>query len=93
MQAATALFRTLGKAQVIGDIAGQAKIVFETESGRILGVHLIGPHVPELIAEATLAVKQGMTVADLADTIHAHPTLAEIMGEVALKAAGRPLHA
>ncbi len=92
IRAETALFRSLGKAQVIGEIAGQAKIVFEEDTGRIRGVHLIGPHVTELVAAATLAVKQKMTVADLADTIHAHPTLAEILGEVALKAAGRPLH-
>jgi dihydrolipoamide dehydrogenase len=45
-----------------------------------------------LIAAATLAVKQAMTVTDLAGTIHAHPTLAEILGEVALEAAGRLLH-
>ncbi len=92
VQAEAALFRTLGKAQVIGSIAGQAKIVFAQDTGRILGVHLIGPHVTELIAAAALAVKQAMTVTELADTIHAHPTLAEILGEVALKAVGRPLH-
>lgn len=86
------LFRTLGKAQVIGDIAGQAKIVSETRTGQVLGVHIIGPHATELIAEGTLAVNKGLTVEDLAGTIHAHPTLAEIIGETALKAIGRPLH-
>lgn len=90
--AATVLFRALGKAHVLGDIAGQAKIVFETATGKILGVHLIGPHATELVAEATLAVERGCRVADLAATIHAHPTLAEIMGEAALKAAGAALH-
>jgi dihydrolipoamide dehydrogenase len=91
-RSATVLFRSLGKAHVIGEIAGQAKIVFESQSGKILGVHLIGPHATDLIAEATLAVKQGCTVNQLAATIHAHPTLAEIMGEAALKAAGTALH-
>ena len=86
------LWRTLGKAQVIGEIAGQAKIVSETHTGRVLGVHLIGAHATELIAEATLAVTKGLTVEDLAGTIHAHPTLSEVMGETALKAVGRPLH-
>jgi len=86
------LFRTLGKAQVIGDIAGQAKIVSETRTGQVLGVHIIGPHATELIAEGTLAVNKGLTVEDLAGTIHAHPTLAEIIGETALKAIDRPLH-
>ena len=88
----TVLFRALGKAHVIGEIAGQAKIVSETASGRVLGVHLIGPHATDLIAEGTLAVRCGITVSELADTIHAHPTLAEIMGEAALKAAGAALH-
>ncbi|MDY0310500.1 MAG: dihydrolipoyl dehydrogenase [Desulfobacterales bacterium] len=83
----TVLFRTLGKAHVMGDIAGQAKMVFEAASGKILGVQLIGPHATELVAEATLAVRQGCRVNDLAATIHAHPTLAEIMGETAIKAA------
>ena len=86
------LFRTLGKAQVIGDIAGQAKIVSESDSGKILGVHIIGPHATDLIAEGTLAIQTGAKVQDLADTIHAHPTLAEIMLETSLKALDRSLH-
>jgi dihydrolipoyl dehydrogenase len=86
------LFRTLGKAQVIGEIAGQAKIVSDTRTGQILGVHIIGPHATELIAEGTLAVNKGLTVEDLVGTIHAHPTLAEIMCETAMKAVDRPLH-
>ena len=92
VRADTVLFRTLGKAQILGEIAGQAKIVSETGSGRILGVHIAGPHATDLIAEATLAMQHGLTVHDLAETIHAHPTLAEIMLETALKALDRPLH-
>jgi dihydrolipoamide dehydrogenase len=86
------LFRTLGKAQVIGEFAGQAKIVSEVGSGKVLGVHIIGPHATDLIAEGTLAIQTGATVQDLADTIHAHPTLAEIMMETSLKAMDRSLH-
>ncbi len=85
-------FRTLGKAQAIGEIAGEAKIVVEKKTNRILGVHIIGPHATDLIAEATLAVTKQLSVSDLINTIHAHPTLAEIMSEVALKANGTPLH-
>jgi dihydrolipoamide dehydrogenase len=88
----TVLFRALGKAHVIGEIAGQAKIVSEKGTGRVLGVHIIGPHATDLIAEATLAVKLGATVEDLSHTIHAHPTLAEIVQETALKAMDRSLH-
>jgi dihydrolipoamide dehydrogenase len=88
----TVLFRVIGKAQVMGDIAGEVKIVFEVPTGNILGMHLIGPHVTDLVAEATLAITTGCTITEMADTIHAHPTLAEAIGEVALKAAGRALH-
>ena len=85
-------FRTLGKAQAIDELPGFAKMIIEKNSGKILGVHLMGAHSTDLIAEATLAVQKGLTAKDLAHTIHAHPTLAEIMGEVALKAAGTPIH-
>lgn len=85
IRAESVLFRTIGKAHVIGEIDGQAKIVSDAESGKILGVHIIGPHATELIAEGTLAVQSGCTVRELAETIHAHPTLAEIMAEVSFK--------
>jgi len=88
----TVNFRTLGKAQAIDELPGFAKMIVEKKSGKILGVHLMGAHATDLIAEATLAVQKGLTAKDLAHTIHAHPTLAEIMGEVALKAAGTPIH-
>jgi dihydrolipoamide dehydrogenase len=92
VRADTVLFRTLGKAQVIGEIAGQAKLVADQNTGKILGVHIVGPHATDLIAEATLAMQMGGTVEDVAATIHAHPTLAEIMLEVSSKALDRALH-
>ncbi|MFU8769626.1 MAG: dihydrolipoyl dehydrogenase [Desulfotignum sp.] len=85
-------FRVLGKAHAIDEIAGEAKMIVETVSGKVLGVHLIGSHATDLIAEATLAVGKSLTAKDIAHTIHAHPTLAEIMGEVAAKVVGMPLH-
>ncbi len=88
----TVLFRALGKAQAMGELAGQAKVISEAGSGKILGVHLIGPHATDLIAEGTLAVQTGRTTHELAETIHAHPTLAEAMLEVSLKAVGKALH-
>ncbi|MCG6911575.1 MAG: dihydrolipoyl dehydrogenase [Deltaproteobacteria bacterium] len=91
-RADTVLFRTVGKAQVIGELAGEAKIVSDTASGRVLGVHIIGAHATDLIAEGTLAVTTGRTVQELAETIHAHPTLAEVTMEAAFKAVGRALH-
>ncbi len=92
VKAESVLFRNMGKPHVIGEIAGVAKIVFDGGNGRILGVHLVGPCASDLIAEGALAVKSGCTIHELADTIHAHPTLAEIMSEVSLKALGRPIH-
>ncbi|MFH1124371.1 MAG: dihydrolipoyl dehydrogenase, partial [Pseudomonadota bacterium] len=86
------LFRQLGKPHVLGEIAGEAKIVSEAETGKILGVHIVGPGAGDLIAEGTLAMKLGCTVKDLAATIHAHPTLPEIMMEASFKALGRPIH-
>jgi len=86
------LFRNLGKAHVIGEIAGETRIVSERKSGKILGVHIVGPHASDLIAEGTLAVQNECTVRELADTIHAHPTLPEIMMETALKALDQSLH-
>ena len=91
-RADTVHFRTLGKAHVIGEISGFAKIVTDQPGGRILGVHIAGPHATDLIAEAVLAMRSGTTVRQLAETIHAHPTLAEIMLETAFKAVDRPLH-
>lgn len=92
MRADRVLFRNLGKAHVIGEIAGEAKIISEAGDGRVLGVHMVGPHVTDLIAEATLAINTGCTVKQLAETLHPHPTLSEIMFEVALKALDRSLH-
>ena len=85
-------FRTLGKAQAINEIAGFVKMIVQKKTQKILGVHIIGPHATDLIAEATLAIQQGLTATHLAHTIHAHPTLAEIMGEVSLKACGMAIH-
>ena len=86
------LFRVLGKTQALGELAGEAKVISEIETGKVLGVHLVGPHATDLIAEGTLAVSTGQRVQDIADTIHAHPTLAEVMLEVSLKAMDRSLH-
>jgi dihydrolipoamide dehydrogenase len=88
----TVLFRNLGKAQATGEIAGQMKIVFDSGTKKLLGLHIVGPHATDLVAEGALAIRMGCTAKDIAETIHAHPTLSEIMQEGALKAMGRPLH-
>ena len=76
-------FRELGKAQAMGELPGMFKLVCETTTGRILGAHIAGAHATDLVAEAALAIQKGLTAADLAHTIHAHPTLAEGLYEAA----------
>lgn len=85
-------FTANGKASAIGETDGFVKIVAETGTGRLLGVHILGPHATDLIAEAALAMKMGATAADLEDTIHAHPTLSEALREAAEACAGRAIH-
>ena len=92
VRAESVLFRNIAKPHVIGEIGGMAKIVFDGGSGRLLGVHLVGACASDLIAEGALAVKSCRTVQEVADTIHGHPTLAEIMSEVSMKALGKPIH-
>jgi dihydrolipoamide dehydrogenase len=86
------LFRALGKPQAMGEIVGQVKIVSDSRTRKILGVHIAGPHATDLIAEGALALQLGATVEDLARTIHAHPTLAEALMETAHKALGAGIH-
>lgn len=88
----TFLLRILGRAQAMGEIAGQVKIISDTQTKKILGVHIVGPHAADLISEGTLALQMGATVKDLADAIHVHPTLSEALMEASHKALGAPLH-
>ena len=88
----SSLFRSIGKVHVIGEISGYAKIVSDRKTRKILGMHLVGPHATDLIAQGALAVRAGLTVDFFAETIFAHPTLSEVLLEVALKACDRPLH-
>jgi dihydrolipoamide dehydrogenase len=85
-------FSALGKAMILGDTAGFVKIVAEKRYDEVLGVHIIGPKATELIAEATLGLKLETTVEEIANTIHAHPTLAEAMLEAAHGVYGEAIH-
>ncbi len=85
-------FMALGKAQASGKTDGFVKILADSHTDRILGVHIVGPHATDLIAEAALAVKLGATSGQLAETIHAHPTLAEAMMEAAEAVHGKSIH-
>jgi dihydrolipoamide dehydrogenase len=81
-----------GRAVAMGRTDGLTKLCFDAESGRLLGVGLVGPHAGDLLAEGTLAVEMGALAEDLAGTIHTHPTLSETLGEAAELFLGRPIH-
>jgi dihydrolipoamide dehydrogenase len=85
-------FHAVGKAALIEETEGMIKIVAGKKYGEILGVHMIGPHATELIAEAVLAMEMEVTVEELAHIIHPHPTLSEGMGEAAMLLSGGALH-
>lgn len=80
-----------GKAQILGT-AGSIKLIAEKD-GPILGVHMVGARVGELLAEAELIFNWEARAVDVASLIHAHPTLSEAMGEAHMALAGKPLHA
>lgn len=73
-----AMFRSNGYAMAIGETDGLVKVIASSEEGRLLGTHIVGPGASELIAEAALAIRNNLTVADIVATVHAHPTLSEV---------------
>jgi dihydrolipoamide dehydrogenase len=79
-------FAASGRALTLGQSEGFVKVIADSKSGRLLGAHIIGPRATDLIAEATLAVQNGLTMEQLDLTIHAHPTLPEALMEAALAA-------
>jgi dihydrolipoamide dehydrogenase len=85
-------FQANGKALGLGDYAGFAKIISEAKYGEILGAHLIGPDVSEMLPELTLAQRMELTTAEIARNVHAHPTLSEVIMEAAEAAEGHSIH-
>ena len=81
-----------GRARTLDAREGFLQIVADKADGRVLGVHVAAPHASELIAEAALAIEMGATVADLALTIHPHPTMSELAMEAAHVGIGQPIH-
>ncbi len=86
-------FAASGRALCSGSSEGFVKVLATPASGRILGVHIVGPHASELIAEATTVISFGGSVHDLAVTCHAHPTLSEALKEAALAVNKEAIHA
>ena len=85
-------FAAVSKAAILGAREGFVKMVSDERYGEILGVHIIGPRATETIAEAVMAMRLEGTVDDIAHTIHAHPTLAEALGEAAHAAVDWAIH-
>lgn len=81
-----------GKALSLGEPEGFVKVLSDSDTDALLGVHILGPHASDLIAEAALALELGATTEDLQGVIHTHPTLAEAVHEAALAADNRALH-
>ena len=85
-------FAASGRAKAVDATDGFIKILAGRDSDQILGAHMIGSQVSELINEAVLAMSMEASAEDLARTVHAHPTLAEAVHEAALAAHGRAIH-
>lgn len=85
-------FSANGKVMAMGERRGFVKIIKEEESGRVIGAAIIGVHATDLIATLTLAVNKNLTAHEIAETIHAHPTTAEVIHEAALDTEGGAIH-
>ena len=80
------------RAKVNNEYEGFVKILADADNDKVLGVHMIGPHVGEMIAEMALAMEFGASSEDIARTCHAHPTHTEAIKEAALAVDKRPIH-
>ncbi len=81
-----------GKAMAMGDTRGWIKLIEDIQTRRLVGAHMMGPHVSELLGELTLAIRKQMSASDIADTIHAHPTISEALREAALGFLDGPIY-
>jgi dihydrolipoamide dehydrogenase len=85
-------FMANGRAKCMDESEGFVKLLAHQQTGRVLGIHIIGPRASDLIAEGVTAMTYGATAEDIAMTFHAHPTLAEAMKEAALDVMKRAIH-
>jgi len=85
-------YQANGRARALGMTEGKVKILADAGTDRVLGVHIIGARAGDLIAEAVAAMAFGASSEDIARTVHAHPTLSEIVKEAALAVEGRAIH-
>ncbi|HEX8440763.1 dihydrolipoyl dehydrogenase [Archangium sp.] len=92
VKAAIFPFSAVTKASISNEAFGMIKVVSDKKYDEVLGVHLVGPHATELLAEACVAMRLEITTEELAHTMHAHPTLSEIIKEGAEATLGHPIH-
>ncbi len=85
-------FISNGKARAMGATKGFAKVISEVKTHKILGVSIIGPHATDMIMEGVLAVNKGLSVEELFDAVHPHPTLTETLIEAALASIDKAIH-
>ncbi|MDH5191436.1 MAG: dihydrolipoyl dehydrogenase [Gammaproteobacteria bacterium] len=85
-------FAASGRARALGDTSGMVKVLADAKTDRVLGVHMIGPHCSELVAQAVIAMEFGASSEDLAVTMFAHPTLSEAVHEAALDVSNSAIH-
>ena len=85
-------FLANSRAKVNNETEGFVKIIADSKTDKVLGVHIIGPHCGEMIAEMALAMEFGASAEDIARTCHAHPTHTEAIKEAALAVDKRPIH-
>lgn len=88
----TFYFRNNPRARCSHDTDGLVKVIGDSASGRLIGMHIVGPHASELIGEGVMAIEKKATLEDLARASHAHPTLCEAIKDAALAALRRPIH-
>ena len=84
-------FQAIGKAVVLGEPEGFAKVIADAKTHDILGVHMVGPHATDLLSEASLAMLLDATPWEVGQLIHPHPTLSEALGEAMLAVDGRAI--
>ncbi|MFC1693499.1 dihydrolipoyl dehydrogenase [Candidatus Latescibacterota bacterium] len=85
-------YRSMGIAHVLGETDGFVKVITEKGTGKVLGIHICGHSAPEMVAEASVIVTNGLTVEDVKNTIHAHPTMGEILKEGVLSVKDLNIH-
>ncbi|MFR3372386.1 MAG: dihydrolipoyl dehydrogenase, partial [Clostridioides difficile] len=85
-------FRGLGKAQAIGHFQGFVKVIADKETDKIIGAAVVGPHATDLLTELSLAVHLGLTVEQVGDAIHPHPSLSEGLMEALHDVHGECVH-